>query len=222
MRSALLALVLGATGCASTVYRLEGEPINPGGTAQNTCESEKWLVIAPTRADVAEEKTGKSHPENGLGLYRVGSNSPESIPSVEQLDDPIVARKRDELAPHRTKQYVAGGLGAVGVIGIAVGTGLFVSAFESHRVQTTDGTYKEESKVNGGRAGAGGIVVGLGFAFGIAGLLVNPDHSARTKASASQYVFLDPPDSPDRVNNLVERHNLRARETCGGASPVTE
>jgi hypothetical protein len=214
MRSLLLLCALASTGCASTVFRLEGEAVTPGGTADTPCEVKEWLVIAPTRAEVAEEKTGKSHPENGLGLYRVGGHDPESIPGLDGLPPSVmVEKKREALAPYETRQYVAGALGSAGAIAIAVGTILFVNAFETKRVQNSDGSFGEESSVNGSTAAAGGIVVGAGFALGITGLVVNPSHAERTQANATRYVFL-PPDQPKQVESLVLRHNKAVREQC--------
>src|SRR6185436_1372636 len=130
-------------------------------------------------------KTKVSHPRNGLGLYHVGENDPESLDSIDGLESPSIVKKREELTPYDTKQIVAASLGAVGVIAITVGTILFVNAFES-KVTTdpTTGQRKESDTVNGTKAGLGGAIVGVGFGFGIAGLTVNPDTAQRTQARA--------------------------------------
>src|SRR5260221_4085969 len=97
MRLSLGQIAIALASCASTVYRTPGEPITPGGTARSACESEDWLVLAPTRAEVADEGKGTSHPVSGLGLYRVGSDSPESIPSLDLPPSQGVEKKRERL-----------------------------------------------------------------------------------------------------------------------------
>jgi hypothetical protein len=218
MRLSLALCAVLASGCANTVYRIKGEATTPGGEARTPCESREWLVIAPTRAEVASAETGKSHPENGVGLYKVGSNDPVDVTSVERLrSEPLVIEKDEELSPYRTRQWIAGGLGTAGVIAIAVGTGLFVSAFETTRTRDPlSGQTKEDNTVNGGTAAAGGITVGLGFALGISGLVVNPSHAQRTQANATRYTFL-PPTDPKRVESLVEKHNSDVRTQCENA-----
>jgi len=216
MRLVLASLVLSAAGCSSPVYRLQGEPITPGGVAETPCESEKWLVLAPTRAEVTDEKTRTSHPVNGLGLYRVGSESPESIPGVEGLPrSESVTHKREELASYHRRELVAGSLGVAGLAAIAVGTVLFVSAFGSKTVTDASGQQHEENPIDGTKAGVGGGLVGLGFALGIAGLVVNPSHAERTRMSADRYVFLDPPDDRKTVEGMTRKHNEWVRQTCG-------
>ena len=208
------------TGCASTVYRLEGEPITPGGVAHGECEAKDWLVLAPTRAYVTDEKKGTSHPVTGLGLYKVGSEDPESIPDVEGLPpSESVDKKREKLAPYRRRGYVAAGLGIAGLTAIAIGTVLFVSAFGTKRTIDAQGVAHDDSTVNGTKAGAGGITVGVGFGLGIAGLVVNPSHAERTESRADRYVFLDPPDNQKSVEALTKAHNESVRQTCAAGSP---
>jgi hypothetical protein len=216
MRFALLAATLSLTGCASTVYRLSGEPTTPGGPARTECESKDWLVVAPTRAEIADTKKGTSHPVNGLGLYRIGSSSPESIPSLD-LRSPSVEQKREELASYEQRQIIAGALGAAGVAAIAIGTVLFVNAFNSQKTVDSMGVTHEDDSIDGTQAGIGGAVVGLGFGLGIAGLVVGPSHAERTRANATRHVFLDPPDDAKSVDALVEQHNASVRQTCAGA-----
>jgi hypothetical protein len=213
MRFVLGLAVVVLSGCATSAYRLEGEPISPAGVSTSPCESKDWLVIAPTRVEVTSKSKGNSQPQDGLGLYRVGSNSPESIPALEDLTTPSVEAKRQALAPYHRRQVLAGGLGAAGLIAIAIGTIVFVNAFES---QTTmvNGTPTEENSISGGRAALGGTLVGVGFGLGIAGLVVNPNSSERTRADATRYVFLDPPDDRPSVEGLVKRHNEGVREYC--------
>jgi hypothetical protein len=218
LRSFPMRFVLGVaaivlSGCASSAYRIGGDPISPAGVAETPCESKEWLVIAPTRAEVASKSKGTSSPEDGLGLYRVGSNSPLSIPAIEDLTTPSVGAKRSALAPYERRQVVAAGLGVAGLIAIAVGTIVFVNAFES---QTTvvNGTPTEKTSISGGTAALGGTFVGVGFGMGIAGLVVNPSHAERTRADATRYVFFDPPDDRASVEGMVKRHNEDVRRWC--------
>jgi hypothetical protein len=207
----LAAIVL--SGCATSAYRIEGEPISPAGVVTTPCEAKNWLVIAPTRVEVTNKSKGTSHPQDGLGLYRVGKDSPESIPGIEELTTPSVEAKRQALVPYHRRQVIAGGLGAIGLVAMAIGTVVFVNAFES---QTTvvNGTPVEENTVKGGTAALGGILVGVGFGLGIGGLVVNPSHSERTRADATRYVFLDPPDNRAGVEGMVKRHNEDVRRWC--------
>ncbi|HVU01228.1 MAG TPA: hypothetical protein VHE30_05730 [Polyangiaceae bacterium] len=215
MRSLLGLACVCLVGCGSSVYRLPGEPATPGGAASTPCESERYLVIAPTRADVTDEKTKTSHPKNGLGLYRVGSNDPLDLTSVEGLDSPSIRRKREETGSYDTKQIVAGTLGAVGVVAIAVGTILFVNAFETKTsIDPATGARKEENSVNGGLAAGGGLTVLGGFGFGIAGLVVNPGTAERTRVRATRHVFFDPPDGRKDVEALVGGYNSEMKQTC--------
>jgi hypothetical protein len=217
---AILATVLGGLeGCGGTVYRLPGEPVTPGGQAKNACESADWLVIAPTRAQVTSQSKRTSHPENGLGLYRVGSASPETLTSIEGLDSPSIRQKRESLEPYDRKQIIAGALGGVGLVALTVGAVLFGTAFGTNvTVDPATGNRKEEHIINGTKAGVGGAMVGIGFGFGIAGLTVNPDQGERTQARATRHVFFDPPDDPKSVETLIGTHNAGVRSTCA-ASP---
>jgi hypothetical protein len=220
MRFVLAIAAFSLAGCATTTYRLEGQEITPGGPARSPCESNEWLVLAPTRAEVANEKKGTSHPMNGLGVYRVGSNDPESITSLDNLpSSSMVDRKREELAPYQRRQLIAGGLGAAGVIAIAVGTVLFVNSFGSKTTTDAMGNRHEENPIDGTKAGVGGLTVGIGFGLGIAGLVVNPSNAERTEANATRHVFLDPPDAPKSAEDLVERHNATVRQECAAAAP---
>jgi hypothetical protein len=214
MRAFVGLVAVALAGCGGTVYRLPGEPLTPGGPAETACESEDWLVIAPTRAEVASESKKTSHPENGLGIYKVGSSSPESIPSIEGLDSPSIQQKRKELEPYDRKQIIAGSLGVAGLIAITVGTILFVNAFETTSTVDAMGLPREKNSVNGTRAGLGGAFVGVGFGLGIAGLVVNPNNGERTQARATRHVFFNPPDDPKSVEKLVGDHNAQVRSRC--------
>jgi hypothetical protein len=208
-------LAVALAGCGSTVYRLPGAPVTPGGAARNACESEDWLVIAPTRAEVTSESQKTSHPETGLGIYKVGSDSPESIPAIEGLQSASVEKKREALEPYDRRQIIAGSLGAAGVIALTVGTILFVNAFESKSmVDANTGGRTEQNTINGGKAGLGGVFVGVGFGLSIAGLVVNPDNAERTQARATRKVFFNPPDDPKSVEKVVGDHNAEIRSAC--------
>lgn len=217
MRALALAGLLCTLGCATTVHRLPGDPAVPGGPARTPCESRDLLVVAETRAEVVPEGEKQSRPELGLGLYRVGESKPESIPDLELLPpSDVVSQKREALAPHGRDQVIAGVLGAAGVIAIGIGTGLFVSAFESSRVARPEGGFREESSVNGSRAGLGAGLVGGGFALGITGLALSPSHAERTRANATRYVFLPGELPRDGVLGLAGGYNDRVRQSCAG------
>lgn len=223
MRRFALAALLATTGCANTVYRMEGKPTTPGGTAKTACEKEHWLVMAPSRAEIADPETKLAHPEEGTGLYRVGGSKPQSITSLDEDigPSPILDRKKAELHPYDRDRIIAASLGGTGLAAIAAGTALFVTAFGSKTVQNADGTTEQQQSVSSGRAAAGGAVVGVGFALGIAGLWVNPTHAERTRANASRYMFRSSQDDPKKVSDLVQRHNSTVRRRCeaGGYSP---
>lgn len=205
-------------GCASTVARLDGEVKTPAGPPRNECEKKGWLVLAPTRAEIFDDKGRRAElRDDGFGLYRIGSSSPESIPSLaDELgrDSPSFLRHENAVAPHDTKQLVAGGLGAAGLIAIAVGSIVFVTSFE-----TKERGMEEEQSVDGAQAALGGALVGAGFGLGIAGLSVNPGQAERSRAAADRYVFLPPADSREQLEGVVARHNQRMRERCN-ATPT--
>ncbi len=195
MRLLLAVAALGLPGCGTTVFRMEGAPITPAGEAETPCEARDWLVLAPTRARVADEPRGTSHAVNGLGLYHVGSDDPESIPSLSDFpESELIERKRDALAAYHRRQIIAGTLGVASVAAIAIGTVLFVNAFGSKTTVDAQGNRHDSNPVDGTKAAWGGTLVGVGFGLGIGGLVVNPSNAERTDAQATRYVFLDPPD----------------------------
>jgi len=200
-------------GCASTVTRLDGEFQTPVGPARSACEKGDWLVLAPTRAELFDQKGRRTDVrDDGFGLYRVGATSPESVPSLaDELggDSGAFARHDDVVRPHDTKQLLAGTFGGAGLVAIAVGTVLFVNAFGTERVNGD-----EEQTIDSTQAAIGGITVGLGFGLGIAGLSINPGQAERSKADAARYVFLPPEDSRDEITGAVSAHNQRVRERC--------
>lgn len=220
MRLLLVGIVLSITGCANTVFRIEGEPRTPEGPATTECEKAGFLVIAPTRAEIADEGSKISHPREGEGIYNVGGKDPQSIVDLRDTTatSPILDRKEQELEPYERRKIIAASLGAAGVIAMTVGTVLFITAFGSEEKVNPDGTREEEQKIDGTKAGIGGALVGVGFGLGISGLVVNPSHAARTRANAARYVFLSPNDDPEEVNRLVSRHNTAVRRRCEATS----
>jgi hypothetical protein len=178
-RPLIVALAVVVSGCANTVYRVEGDDFTPEGPARTACEKREFLVLAPTRAEIAAPGKSTSQPRNGSGVYTVGGKDPQSITDLrDDGPSPVVERKEEELAPYDRSRYIASGLGAAGVVAIGIGTVLFISAFETKvSIDSATGSRKEEQTINGGKAAAGGIVVGAGFGLGIAGLIVNPSHA---------------------------------------------
>lgn len=216
MRPVLLAVLLTSAGCANTVYRVEGQAVTPKGAPRSECERGEWLVVAPSRADIAPEGKKLSEPHEGLGLYRVGSEDPQNVMDHRETLGPDETFERREalLGSHDTKAMVAAGLGIAALASIGVGTGLFVSAFETEETTRADGSRQEETRIDGLRGGLGGGLVGLGFALGIAGLSVSPGHADRTRANAARYIFLSPEDDPEKVEAMVARHNATIRRRC--------
>ncbi len=208
-----LVLLWFGTGCATTVHRMDGEFQTRAGHARTDCEKQDWLVVAPTRADFVDRHGIKSATrDDGVALYRVGASSPVSIPSLS--DDmgggPSFARHSQAVRGYDTKQLVAGGLGAAGVIAITVGTILFVNAFGTERGPAGG----EDQKVGGGRLAAGAITIGAGFGFGIAGITVNPGQAERSRAEAARFVYLPPEDPRNDVLEMTARYNQAVRDRC--------
>src|SRR5690606_41276172 len=89
---AALAL-LSTSGCATTVYRLDGEFETPAGRAAGPCEVRDWLVVAPTRAEIVPEGSKRSMTEDdGVGRYRGGEDAPEAIPGFRNQRSPSGGR----------------------------------------------------------------------------------------------------------------------------------
>ncbi|MCW5791248.1 MAG: hypothetical protein KIT72_12570 [Polyangiaceae bacterium] len=212
MRACLaLAVALTTLGCATTVHRMDGEIPLATGHARTECEKRDWLVLGPTRYEVAREgaKVSVSH-SDGAALYRVGARDPEDIPE-SALDAPdILARKAEEVRPHDRDRMIGWVVAGAGVIAVTTGVALFISSFE----EVDDGQGGTDSEVNGGRAAAGAITFGSGFVLGIVGIAINPDHAERVRAEASRFVFNPREDDPRRVKEIVERHNARVRQRC--------
>jgi hypothetical protein len=210
--SALL-LVTFVSGCATTVHRMDGEFPTAAGVAKTECEKQDWLVPSPTRAEFVDKHGIKSATrDDGIALYRVGASRPVSIPSL--ADDmgggPSFVRHSEGVRKHDTKQLVAGSLGVAGAIAVAVGTILFVSAFDTQRSASGD----EEQKIDAGRAIAGGISVGVGFGLGIGGIALNPGQAERSRAEASRYVYFPPEDPKEDVLVMTGRYNQAVRDRC--------
>jgi hypothetical protein len=192
---------------------MDGEFPTRASVARTSCEKQDWLVVSPTRADFVDKHGIKVQTrDDGVALYRVGASRPVSIPSLS--DDmgggPSFVRHSEAVRSHDTKQVVAGGLGIAGAIAVAVGTILFVSAFETQRSASGD----EEQKISGGRAAAGGITIGAGFALGIAGITVNPGQAERSRAEAARFVYFPPEEPKDDVLEMTGRYNQAVRDRC--------
>jgi hypothetical protein len=213
----ILAQALG--GCATTVRRLDGEIATPAGPSRSSCEREDWLVIAPTHAEPALTKKRSDPRDDGFALYRVGETTPSPLPPLRDAlsETPEETRLFDERAErvrtHDLKQAISAGMGVLGIIGIGVGTFLFVDSFGTRRV-VESGVPGEEQTVDGTKATVGGLLIAGGFGLGIGGLVLNPGQIERSDAEAARYTFLPPRDDPKLVVRMVERHNLAVRERC--------
>lgn len=200
-------------GCASTVTRLDGHFETPIGPARTDCETSDWLIVVPTRAELFDDRGRRAEQrDDGFGLYRIGQARPVSIPSLaDELGSysPSFARHSSAVRPHQTKQLIAGSLGVAGLVALAVGTALFVSAFETEQQGA-----EQEQTIDSTRALVGGVMVGAGFGLGIAGLAVNPGQAERSRAEADRYVFLPPADSQSEILRAVGQRNQRIRERC--------
>jgi hypothetical protein len=218
LAGAATALSLLCAGCASTVQRLDGEMPTSAGRPTTACEREEWLVVAPTRAELYDQsKRAPVTRDDGVGLYRVGETKPESLPSLVPLmgtDGSRFERHNDIVRKLDQRQLVAGGLGVVGVLAIAVGTVLFVGSFETVDETNQFGQTDEAQRVDSTQAVLGGVVAGVGFGLGAAGIIVTPSHAERAQAEAGRYVFLPPEDPPAEIVEVVGRHNQRVRVRC--------
>lgn len=209
----VLVLLAFASGCATTVHRMDGDFPTSAGPAKTECEKQDWLVVSPTRAEFVDKNGVKSETrDDGVGLYRVGASKPVSIPSLS--DDmgggPSFARHAEGVKSHDRKQVIAGSLGVAGTIAVAVGTILFVSAFETQSTASGD----QEQKINTGRAVGGLISVLGGFGLGIAGIAVNPGQAERSRAEASRFVYFPPEDPKEDVVEMTGRYNQAVRDRC--------
>jgi hypothetical protein len=216
---ALTLLAVALSGCATTVERLPGPAVAPDTEAQSECESERWLSLAPTRY---QEPSGTSlrAKNDGLGVYRVGSDDPESIPSLDEElgPSPELERHAEAVSGHDRDRILAAALGGAGLVALGVGAALFAGSFETHNVRQSDGSLKEEHDIESGPAIGGGILIGVGFGLGIAGIIMNPTAQERARADSWRYAFVPDRDDVATVKALVRKHDERARSEC--AKPV--
>src|SRR5690606_8148072 len=208
---AALAL-LSTSGCATTVYRLDGEFETPAGRAAGPCEVRDWLVVAPTRAEIVPEGSKRSITEDdGVGLYRVGEDAPQSITGFSDQLSPyggrdVMARKVEAVQAYDRKRIISGSLGIAGIATLAIGGVLFTQSF-----QTVESGGEEEQRIDSARLTTGAVVALLGLGMGIAGVVVNPSHEERTRANATRYVFT-PEDMPrEEVQAMVGGYNEDVR-----------
>ena len=208
MCGALLFITL---GCASTVTRLDGEFPAPIGPARGGCEQAEWLVVAPTRVQFIERTGQRSAPrDDGVALYKVGAKHPEPIPPLAsslRTQIPSVDEHVQRVHNYDTKTWTAAGLGAAGIVAIAIGTALFVASFK------TDPTTQSQ-KIDGTGASLGGALVLGGFGLGIGGLALNPGQAERSRAEAARYAFLPPQDKREAVVTWTQSYNQAVRNRC--------
>jgi hypothetical protein len=212
---ALLATM--SLGCSTTVYRLDGEVKTKAGPARTPCEMNTWLVVAPTRyQEISEDGRRSRLRKDGLGLYRVGSEDPVSIPAA--ADDlgpsPLLAPHEAAVRDHDRDRVISTILGGAGIIALVAGAALFVTSFETTRSPSGE----EEQRINTARGTWSGIIIAAGFGLGIGGLVLAPSQTDRTRADTARYVFHPPQESEGQVSELVARHNLRRREACARIS----
>ncbi|MDQ2645933.1 MAG: hypothetical protein M3020_19115 [Myxococcota bacterium] len=221
--TASLALVcLSTSGCATSVQRLGGELPTSAGHPSNDCERSDWLVVAPTRAELFDRESERPLTrDDGLGLYRVGEQEPEALSELAPLmatDGARFARHGELVRVHDRRQVLAGALGVAGVIAIAIGSVVFISAFDTKKTTNELGAVEEEQTLDGGKAALGGVLAGVGFTLGGAGIALTPSHTARAQAEADRYVLFPPIDPSDKVLDAVGRYNQRVRTRCARPS----
>ena len=200
------------SGCSSTVYRLREEVPTPAGPAKTDCERQGWLVVARTKFEEPTESGRVTHTrKDGLGLYRVGSASPVSIPAAadELRPSAMVESHEARVRPYDNKRVLAATLGGAGLIALTVGTVLFATSFHEVRVNGDP-----EQRIDATQGTWSGITIALGFGLAITGLTVNPSYPDRARAEASRYVFVPPHESEQDVTKLVGRHNDQVRKAC--------
>ena len=213
--AAAIAGILLTAGCARTVHRLPRAPILPARSTLTACEQKNWIVLAPTRASVVHEKTGRTRLQDGAGVYAIGSDTPLDITDLPKHNEPspIIERKQEEVASHDTRGHVAMGLGGVGLIAMGMGAYYFLDAFET--APGGEQVTTEAQRNFGALLGAGGFLVG------ISGVIVQPSHTDRTEANRSRFAFLTSDDDPDKVVALVKKHNSSVRDACEARGQTT-
>lgn len=213
MRAGVALLLVFTLGCSSTVHRIGGQVKTPVGKAETPCEESAWYVLTPTRVDPVYGTAETAKPEReGLGLYRVNSKTPVSIPAA-QADfgpSPMLERHAKNVEDYDRNSVLATAFGGAGLVAITLGIVIFVSAFET----THSAGGEEEQRINSGRAYIGAIVGGAGIGLSVAGLVFNPTNAERADAEAARYVFLPPDDDPDQVIDMVTEHNRDVRKSC--------
>lgn len=217
MRVAALACLTLVAGCATGVQRLGSELPTSAGPARTPCEQRSWLVVAPTQTEYADVGDRDTHTRrDALGLYRVGENSPESIPGLsgELPDSPMLQRHEDVVRRYDDKRLIAAGLGGAGLVAMAIGTIVFVNAFQTTKTTSSTGAVSEQHHISSGAAAVGGVLVGVGFGLGIGGLVVNPSQAEAARATALRYTFLPPDDNLDKVKKMVGQHNAQVKQRC--------
>ncbi len=188
------------------------------GHPVTACEQSDWLVVAPTRAELFDRENERPLTrDDGLGLYHVGEHEPETLSELAPLmatDGPRFARHGELVSEHDQRQVLAGALGAAGVIAIAIGSVVFINAFDTKQTTNALGVVEEEQRLDGGKAALGGVLAGVGFTLGGAGIALTPSHTARAQAEADRYVLFPPIDPSDKVLDAVGRYNQRVRTRC--------
>lgn len=213
----LLATSALVAGCATSVQRLGGELPAPGGQARTGCESAGWLTLIRTRSRVpGEDGRTTVARDDGVAAYRSGASDPEELGELgeEVGSTPTLDRHAGVLGRHQTDQWVGAGLGVGSLVALGIGSFLFATSFETKKNRRSDGSVSEEQEIKGGRAAAGGVLVGAGFGLGIAAIIVSPSSAERARADQQRYVYLPPEDDPAELAELVGRHNARVRAGC--------
>ena len=118
--AAAIAGILLTAGCARTVHRLPRAPILPARSTLTACEQKNWIVLAPTRASVVHEKTGRTRLQDGAGVYAIGSDTPLDITDLPKHNEPspIIERKQEEVASHDTRGHVRDTYGRIGLVDV--------------------------------------------------------------------------------------------------------
>ena len=200
-------------GCSTTVHRLDGEVPTSAGPARSQCDKRAWLVAAPTRYELVSDDGRSTQPRrDGIGLYRVGSDDPVSIPAAaDQLGpSPMLESHEDGVRGYDRDRIISTALGGAGILTLALGTVLFVTSFETTRSSSGE----EEQRINASRGTWSGVVVGLGFGLSIAGIALSPNQAERTRAETARYVFRPPKEGEKDVAALVASHNEKVRSGC--------
>ncbi len=94
-------------------------------------------MVAPTRAELFDRDNKQPLTrDDGVALYRIGEQDPETLSDLTPLmatDGARFARHGELVHDHDQRQVLAGALGVAGVITIAIGTIVFINAFETNK-----------------------------------------------------------------------------------------